>query len=73
MQRAGTKRDREQIEIAEDEGLTVDRVEYGRHLKLFVRNPAGVAGMIVCSITTGDQMSIQAHRSRCRRFARKNT
>jgi hypothetical protein len=66
-----SKRDREQVEIAEAEGLTVDRIEYGRHLKLYVRNPAGVEGMIVCAISTSDQLSIQAHRSRCRRFARR--
>lgn len=39
-------------QIAESEGLTVDRIDHGKNLKIRVTNPAGVKAMVVVGISS---------------------
>lgn len=65
-----TKWQRALAEMAREEGLEVEAIDTGKHLKLKLRNKAGQRSTYFASLTPSDHRAILNIRAYFRRFAR---
>lgn len=65
-----SKQEQEMRELAEAEGLIVDKIAYGRHMKVYVSTKDGRRGIVVAPKSPSDYRQLKNKRADFRKFAR---
>ncbi len=65
-----SKQEQEIREMAEAEGLTVTKIAYGRHMKVYVSTKDGRHGIVSAPKSPSDYRQLKNKRADFRKFAR---